>query len=138
MCTCIPHACVPLCVCASYSICDVYFFMCVYVHVDACAYVWRPEVDVECLPRSVSTLFVEQDLSLNLEPVLQIGWPSSELQGLTCLLFPQLEFFRRLFLCLGFYVDARDLSSDPDTCLMHFTKGAIFTAKGFCVVLRDC
>lgn len=82
--------------------------------------------------------FVEQDLSLNLEPVLQIGWPSSELQGLTCLLFPQLEFFRRLFLCLGFYVDARDLSSDPDTCLMHFTKGAIFTAKGFCVVLRDC
>lgn len=35
--------------------------------------------------------FVEQDLSLNLEPIIQIGWLASELQGLTCLLLPQLE-----------------------------------------------
>lgn len=80
--------------------------------------------------------FVEQDVSLDLEPIVQIGCLASDCQGLACLLLPQ-QAFQMPVSVPGVLCGCWGSELDPVDCLRHFTKGAIFPTKGFCVVLRD-
>lgn len=51
------------------------------MHVCVFTHVWRPEVNLGCLPQPFSTFYFRQGLILSLD--LGLGWPASEPQGPT-------------------------------------------------------
>lgn len=89
-----------------YSVCDVYFFVCAYVHADAWACVCVCVVLGEGLRLMWSALlshsppyFVEQDLSLNLELIIRLEIDLSSLVPLFLFLAVSVPGF--LSGCLG-------------------------------------
>lgn len=93
VCVCAYCTCMYMCVCVSvhvYACVSICVYVHVYVSMCVCggACMCRPEVDTECLPQSLSTLFYETGSHEAWYSPIWLGWLASRQQGSLCLRLP--------------------------------------------------